>query len=102
MEFELLAHLVANQRRVYTRGQLMALVWQQTATGDMRTVDVHIARLRQKLGPGHRTPGTDPHRTADRLRLRAAGHDQAPPLMKGRWTSGSLVFLALSFQGIPS
>ncbi|GGU66159.1 hypothetical protein GCM10010211_34280 [Streptomyces albospinus] len=54
MEFELLAHLVANQRRVHTREQLMALVWQQTPVGDMRTVDVHIARLRQKLGPGHR------------------------------------------------
>ncbi|MER6046606.1 winged helix-turn-helix domain-containing protein [Streptomyces sp. NPDC001793] len=54
MEFELLAHLVANQRRVYTHGQLMALVWQQAATGDMSTVDVHVARLRQKLGPGYR------------------------------------------------
>ncbi|MFB7636279.1 winged helix-turn-helix domain-containing protein [Streptomyces sp. NPDC056149] len=54
MEFELLAHLMANRRRVYSREQLMALVWQQTAVGDMRTVDVHIARLRRKLGPGHR------------------------------------------------
>ncbi|WP_317623393.1 response regulator transcription factor [Streptomyces noursei] len=54
MEFELLAHLMANQRRVYTRGQLMALVWQQNAVGDTRTVDVHVARLRRKLGPGYR------------------------------------------------
>ncbi|MFF3157951.1 winged helix-turn-helix domain-containing protein [Streptomyces sp. NPDC057910] len=55
MEFELLAHLVTNRRRVYTRQQLMALVWQQQAgMSDMRTVDVQIARLRRKLGPGHR------------------------------------------------
>ncbi|GAA2693815.1 winged helix-turn-helix domain-containing protein [Streptomyces lunalinharesii] len=54
MEFELLAHLVANRCRVYTREELMALVWQQSAMGGMRTIDVHIARLRRKLGPGHR------------------------------------------------
>ncbi|WP_369355183.1 winged helix-turn-helix domain-containing protein [Streptomyces sp. cg2] len=54
MEFELLAHLVAHQHRVYSREQLMSLVWQQTPAGDLRTVDVHIARLRRKLGPGHR------------------------------------------------
>ncbi|WP_411145679.1 winged helix-turn-helix domain-containing protein [Streptomyces sp. x-80] len=55
MEFELLAHLVANRRRVYSRPQLMELVWQQAPVGYTRTVDVHIARLRSKLGPGHRT-----------------------------------------------
>ncbi|MFJ8314161.1 MULTISPECIES: winged helix-turn-helix domain-containing protein [unclassified Streptomyces] len=54
MEFELIAHFVAHPHRVYTRRQLMELVWQQRATGDMRTVDVHIARLRRKLGRGHR------------------------------------------------
>ncbi|QCX82706.1 Transcriptional regulatory protein SrrA (plasmid) [Streptomyces sp. YIM 121038] len=53
MEFELLAHLVAHPNRVYTRRQLMELVWQQSPMGDMRTVDAHIARLRRKLGPGH-------------------------------------------------
>ncbi|MFD9822359.1 winged helix-turn-helix domain-containing protein [Streptomyces violascens] len=54
MEFELIAHLVAHPDRVYTRQQLMELVWQQRPLGDMRTVDVHITRLRRKLGPGHR------------------------------------------------
>ncbi|MEV5283447.1 winged helix-turn-helix domain-containing protein [Streptomyces sp. NPDC006692] len=54
MEFELIAHFAAHPHRVYTRRQLMELVWQQSPTGDMRTVDVHIARLRRKLGPGHR------------------------------------------------
>lgn len=55
MEFELIAHLAAHPHRVYTRRQLMELVWQQRAMGDLRTVDVHIARLRRKLGPSHRT-----------------------------------------------
>ncbi|WP_406503043.1 winged helix-turn-helix domain-containing protein [Streptomyces sp. NBC_00212] len=54
MEFELLAHLAAHPDRVYTRQRLMEQVWQQTATGDLRTVDVHIARLRRKLGPEYR------------------------------------------------
>ncbi|MFF4185304.1 winged helix-turn-helix domain-containing protein [Streptomyces sp. NPDC001691] len=55
MEFELIAHLAAHPDRVYTRRQLMELVWQQSPSGDMRTVDTHIARLRHKLGPEHRT-----------------------------------------------
>ncbi|WP_438295989.1 winged helix-turn-helix domain-containing protein [Streptomyces sp. HUAS TT7] len=55
MEFELIAHLVAHPDRVYTRRQLMELVWQQSPSGDMRTIDTHIARLRSKLGPSHRT-----------------------------------------------
>ncbi|AEW92888.1 MULTISPECIES: winged helix-turn-helix domain-containing protein [Streptomycetaceae] len=54
LEFELLAHLVAHPRRVHSREQLMAVVWGQPPVGDTRTVDVHIARLRRKLGPAYR------------------------------------------------
>jgi DNA-binding response OmpR family regulator len=54
LEFELLAHLVAAPRRVHTRAQLINEVWRQSPVGDTRTVDVHIARLRRKLGPAHR------------------------------------------------
>ncbi|MEU1626880.1 winged helix-turn-helix domain-containing protein [Streptomyces sp. NPDC020096] len=54
LEFGLLAHLVAHPRRVHSRAQLIAAVWNQPAVGDTRTVDVHIARLRSKLGPDHR------------------------------------------------
>ncbi|WP_188278839.1 winged helix-turn-helix domain-containing protein [Streptomyces sp. CBMA152] len=53
MQFELLAHLVAHPLRVHTRGQLMYSVWGQPPTGDLRTVDVHIARVRRALGPAH-------------------------------------------------
>lgn len=54
LEFELLAHLVAHPHRVHTRDQLVTTVWGYGHVGDGRTVDVHIARLRRKLGAGHR------------------------------------------------
>ncbi|MFI6548662.1 winged helix-turn-helix domain-containing protein [Streptomyces prunicolor] len=54
LEFELLAHLVAHPNRVHTRDQLVTTVWGYGHVGDGRTVDVHIARLRRKLGVEHR------------------------------------------------
>ncbi|MEU3618547.1 winged helix-turn-helix domain-containing protein [Streptomyces sp. NPDC006872] len=54
LEFELLAHLVAYPNRVHTRDQLVTTVWGYGHVGDGRTVDVHIARLRRKLGVRHR------------------------------------------------
>ncbi|MEV0599410.1 winged helix-turn-helix domain-containing protein [Streptomyces sp. NPDC050315] len=55
LEFELLAHLVAHPQRVHTRDQLVTTVWGYGHVGDGRTVDVHIARLRRKLGAAHRS-----------------------------------------------
>ncbi|MFC8669176.1 winged helix-turn-helix domain-containing protein [Streptomyces sp. NPDC057199] len=54
LEFELLSHLVAHPHRVHTRDQLVTTVWGYGHVGDGRTVDVHIARLRRKLGSEHR------------------------------------------------
>ncbi|MBL1067031.1 winged helix-turn-helix domain-containing protein [Streptomyces sp. 7-21] len=54
LEFELLAHLARHPRRVYSREHLVTHVWGYEAVGDKRTVDVHVARLRRKLGPRHR------------------------------------------------
>ncbi|MBT2471606.1 winged helix-turn-helix transcriptional regulator [Streptomyces sp. ISL-66] len=54
LEFELLAHLVANPHRVHSRDQLVTTVWGYGHVGDGRTVDVHVARLRRKLGASHR------------------------------------------------
>ncbi|MER7973845.1 MULTISPECIES: winged helix-turn-helix domain-containing protein [unclassified Streptomyces] len=54
LEFELLAHLVEHPHRVHTRDQLVTTVWGYGHVGDGRTVDVHIARLRRKLGAEHR------------------------------------------------
>ncbi|WP_314251294.1 winged helix-turn-helix domain-containing protein [Streptomyces kutzneri] len=54
LEFELLAHLVQHPHRVHSRDQLVTTVWGYGHVGDGRTVDVHIARLRRKLGASHR------------------------------------------------
>ncbi len=48
-EFEVLEILMRNPDRVYTRENLMNLVWGMDYPGDVRTVDVHIRRLREKI-----------------------------------------------------
>lgn len=55
-EFDLLALLAGNPGRVYSRENLMDLVWGYEYAGDYRTVDVHIRRLREKLEPDPATP----------------------------------------------
>lgn len=49
-EFELLHFLAANPGRVFTRDQLLSEVWGTDYFGGTRTVDVHVRRLRAKLG----------------------------------------------------
>ena len=49
-EFDLLAHLMARPGRVYTRAELLSAVWGYPADDASRTVDVHVAQLRSKLG----------------------------------------------------
>ncbi|MDG4863330.1 winged helix-turn-helix domain-containing protein [Streptomyces sp. T-3] len=73
LEFELLAHLVAHPNRVHTRDQLVTTVWGYGHVGDGRTVDVHIARLRRKLGAEHR--GTI-------QTVRRVGYKYTPPLAR--------------------
>lgn len=48
-EYELLELLVLNAGKVYSREKLLALVWGADYPGDLRTVDVHIRRLREKI-----------------------------------------------------
>lgn len=52
-EFELLKALVENEGRVLSREQLLERVWGYDYFGGSRTVDVHIRRLRSKLGSRH-------------------------------------------------
>ncbi|SBT91099.1 Transcriptional regulatory protein, C terminal [Streptomyces sp. DI166] len=54
LEFALLAHLVGHPHHVHSRERLMSEIWGYDHVGDGRTVDVHIARLRRKLGAAHR------------------------------------------------
>jgi DNA-binding response OmpR family regulator len=49
-EFSLLENLIMNSGRVATRQQLLDNVWGYSYFGDTRTLDVHIRRLRQKMG----------------------------------------------------
>ena len=48
-EFDLLELLVKNENKVYSRESLLNLVWGYEYPGDVRTVDVHIRRLREKI-----------------------------------------------------
>ncbi|MFP5347021.1 MAG: winged-helix domain-containing protein [Actinomycetes bacterium] len=52
-EFELLKYLVQHPGRVFTRAQLLQEVWGYDYFGGTRTVDVHVRRLRAKLGAEH-------------------------------------------------
>ena len=70
-EFDLLSHLMARPGRVFTREELLSEVWGYSAAGGTRTVDVHVAQVRAKLGPA----SPDPHRARRRLR----GQRPRPP-----------------------
>ncbi|WP_214106749.1 winged helix-turn-helix domain-containing protein [Acrocarpospora catenulata] len=68
-EFELLDYLSAAPGRVYNRRQLMAAVWDRYSGEHARTVDVHILRIRRKLG-----------RHASRIvTVRNVGYKYVPP-----------------------
>ncbi len=53
MEYELLKFLAQNPGKVFTREMLLSRVWGYEYYGGARTVDVHVRRLRAKLGPEH-------------------------------------------------
>jgi len=65
-DFRLLEYLLERPGRVFSRAQLLDLVWGRLADVDERTVDVHIGRLRKKLSKGKER---DPIRT-----VRGAGY----------------------------
>ena len=48
-EFDLLELLITNPNKVYNREKLLNLVWGYDYPGDVRTVDVHVRRLREKI-----------------------------------------------------
>ena len=53
-EFDLLELLVKDENKVYSREKLLNIIWGSDYPGDVRTVDVHIRRLREKI---EETPG---------------------------------------------
>lgn len=67
LEYDLLTALASSPGRVFTRGQLIERVWGWDFFGDERVVDVHIRKLRQKLGD-------DPHSPRFVATLRGVGY----------------------------
>ena len=55
MEYELLKFLMTHPRRAFSREALLSRVWGYDFYGGARTVDVHVRRVRAKLGSGHAT-----------------------------------------------
>lgn len=55
-EFELLELLATHPGKVYSRAMLLQLIWGKEYPGDVRTVDVHIRRLREKIEPNASEP----------------------------------------------
>lgn len=55
-EFDLLELLVMNPNKVYSRENLLNLVWGYEYPGDVRTVDVYVRRLREKIEPNPSEP----------------------------------------------
>ncbi|HEX9767377.1 MAG TPA: response regulator transcription factor [Nitriliruptorales bacterium] len=74
-EFELLKTLANSPNRVFTRELLLQEVWGYDYFGGSRTVDVHIRRLRAKLGPEHESII---------VTVRGVGYKLVPPGQRGR------------------
>ncbi|MEW8995572.1 response regulator transcription factor [Clostridium sp.] len=68
-EFDLLVLLLSNLNRVYTREELLDLIWGMEYFGGTRTVDIHIQRLRKKL----QEPYQDVIQTVYRVGYKAVG-----------------------------
>ena len=88
-EFDLLTHLMRAPGRVFTREQLLSAVWGYTASAGTRTVDVHVAQLRAKLGPASplrtvRGVGYAADRRPERRSL--AWRVAAPAAWSSRWS----------------
>jgi two-component system phosphate regulon response regulator PhoB len=76
-DFRLLEYLLEKPGRVFSRAQLLDLVWGRSVEVDERTVDVHIGRLRKKLSKGRER---DPIRT-----VRGAGYAIDESFRGGDW-----------------
>jgi DNA-binding winged helix-turn-helix (wHTH) protein len=98
-EFELLKYLARHPGRVVTRAELLREIWGHDFYGGIRTVDVHIRRLRAKLGPEHQkligTVRSVGYRFLRPAHTRAAPsdtHAPEPPAGRDRIATGSAGF----------
>lgn len=92
-EFDLLTILMSNPERVYTRDDLLARVWGMEYAGGTRTVDIHIQRLRKKIGDTDQQncrPCTG--LVTKLLRLKQAGPYESQHQAEVQCFSGSLAY----------
>lgn len=82
-EFELLKHLTQHPGRVFTREQLLHEVWGYDYFGGTRTVDVHVRRLRSKLGADREQLIGTVRNVGYRFVPRDHHDDQSPPAPDG-------------------
>lgn len=78
-EFQLLAFLAQRPGRVYSRSQLLQEVWGYDFFGGTRTVDVHVRRLRAKLGAEHEAMIATVRNVGYKLEAPARGLPRARP-----------------------
>ncbi len=76
-EFELLKYLAQHPGRVFSRSQLLQEIWGYDYFGGTRTVDVHIRRLRSKLGPEFESIIDTVRNVGYRFAITNAGSDAA-------------------------
>jgi len=76
-EFELLKYLAQHPGRVFSRSQLLQEIWGYDYFGGTRTVDVHIRRLRSKLGPEFESIIDTVRNVGYRFAITNAGSDTA-------------------------
>ena len=55
-EFDMLELFATHPGKVYSREQLLSTIWGKEYPGDVRTVDVHVRRLREKIEPNPGQP----------------------------------------------
>ena len=89
-EFDLLEHLMRSPGRVFSREQLLSTVWGYEAAAGSRTVDVHVAQLRGKLGDA------SPIRTVRGVGYAADNHVRRPTSLAVRITALCLAVAAVA------
>ena len=73
-EFDVLELLVFNPNKVYSRENLLNIVWGYEYPGDVRTVDVHIRRLREKIEANPSEPEICTHQMGCRILFSGISH----------------------------
>ncbi|MEO5854297.1 MAG: response regulator transcription factor [Nocardioides sp.] len=86
-EFELLKFLAQHPGRVFSRQQLLSEVWGYDYFGGTRTVDVHVRRLRAKLGPDNETLIGTVRNVGYRFVLPAKERAEKPPVPSAAQTA---------------